>query len=61
MDTKTDLSEVRVHDCLYGFCKERNDECKRCDAVVAILRNEQQTQARNVGDRTEASQGKTPS
>lgn len=29
--------EIRVNDCLYGFCKKRTAECKRCDGVVEIL------------------------
>lgn len=35
-DNKTD--DVRVRDCLNGYCPKRTDECKKCDGVVAILR-----------------------
>lgn len=28
----------RVHSCLYDWCPKRRDECRKCDAVVAILR-----------------------
>lgn len=30
--------EVRVNDCLHGFCKERTEECRRCDGVVTVLK-----------------------
>jgi hypothetical protein len=29
--------ELRVHDCLYGYCPKRWEECARCDAVKAAM------------------------
>lgn len=27
----------RVHSCLYDWCPEKRDECRRCDAVAKLL------------------------
>ena len=29
----------RCHTCLYNWCPEKSDECKRCDAVIAIIKD----------------------
>lgn len=26
----------RVHTCLYDWCPEKHDDCRRCDAIVKI-------------------------
>lgn len=28
----------RCHTCLYNWCPAKRDDCERCDAVLAILR-----------------------
>lgn len=28
----------RCHTCLYSWCPQQSDECKRCDTVLAILK-----------------------
>lgn len=30
----------RVHSCLYNWCPAKRDECRHCDAVVTILREQ---------------------
>ena len=29
----------RVHTCLYDWCPRQSEECRRCDAVVKIIRD----------------------
>ncbi len=29
----------RVHTCLYDWCPQESEECRRCDAIVKILSN----------------------
>lgn len=29
----------RVHTCLYNWCPRQHEECKRCDAVCAVIRS----------------------
>lgn len=29
----------RVHSCLYDWCPEKSDECKRCDAIAELFLN----------------------
>lgn len=27
----------RVHTCLHNWCSEKNPECAKCDAIVAVI------------------------
>lgn len=35
----------RVHTCLNSWCPKQSDECKRCDAVVELVRNKRAVDA----------------
>lgn len=40
----------RCHSCLYNWCPAKREDCERCDAVIAILRNIPDTERPGDGD-----------